>query len=187
MFAAAISSSACTVWTPKLAVARQVVEKLGGRRDRVAGEEQLQAALHAGRDQAQRNRLGAVDVAIVAGRQRRRLDFDRVRRQLGRLAEVVAGFESGNVGVEDLRLIGELRPPARRASPPPAARTSRRSSPRAKMFLLRCACGRFEALDPLGGARGQRRHRYAEDLVAVERAVLERVELVARLVAGCPW
>ena len=49
-------------------VAGEVVEQLGGGRDRVAGEEQLQAAPDAGRDQAQRHRLGAVDVAVLAGR-----------------------------------------------------------------------------------------------------------------------
>ena len=51
MLAAAISSSACTVRTPKRRVARELVEQLGGGRDRVAGEEQRQPAADAGGDQ----------------------------------------------------------------------------------------------------------------------------------------
>ena len=89
-------------------VAGEVVEELGGRGDRIGGEERLQPALDAGGDQAQRKRLGAVDVAVLAGVERRRLDFDRGRRQLGGLAEVVAGFEGGDVGVPDRRLFREL-------------------------------------------------------------------------------
>ena len=66
MFAAAISSSACIVRTPKFLCLRQLVQQLGRRRDRVAGVEQRQPAALGGRDQAPGERLRAGDVAVDA-------------------------------------------------------------------------------------------------------------------------
>ncbi len=161
-------------------VAGQVVEQLGGRGDRVGGEERLQAALDAGRDQAQRQRLGAVDVAVLAGSERRRLDLDPGDGQLGRLAEVVAGFEGGEVGREDRRMLGELglQPGDRRLD---RAAEHPGDEAEGEDVLGPLRLGGFEAVDVLGGARRHRGHRHAEDLVAVERVVVERVRLVAGL------
>ena len=56
-------------------VARQRVQQLGRRRDRVARVEEPEARLDAGGDQPVRERLGAVDVAVDAGRRGRGVDL----------------------------------------------------------------------------------------------------------------
>jgi hypothetical protein len=59
-------------------------------------------------------------------------------------------------------------------------------SPRANMFFERC----FSLLltgRSLERADRQRGDRHLEDLVALERAVLERVLVVAGLASGCRW
>src|SRR5436853_488102 len=66
----------------ELLVSRERVQQLRGRRDRVARVEELEARLHARRDQAERERLGAVDVAVGAGRGRSGLDLVARREQL---------------------------------------------------------------------------------------------------------
>ena len=53
--------------------------------------------------------------------------------------------------------------------------------PSANRFLQRAASRGVMPVDPLGGAHRHRGHRHAEDLVVVERVVLERVRLVAGL------
>ncbi len=68
MSAAAISSSAWTVRTPNCLWRDERVQQLRCGRDRIAGVEELQPALHARGDQAERERGGAVDVAVGAGR-----------------------------------------------------------------------------------------------------------------------
>ena len=99
------------------AVARERVQQLGGGRDRVAGVEEPEARLHAGGDQAVRERLGAVDVAVDAGRRRRGRHLVGDRDQLRGLAEVVARPERGQVGVAH-----------RRRRPRTSSRSSRRSA-----------------------------------------------------------
>ena len=71
-------------------VLAQLVEDVGGRRDRVGAEEQRQPRLHAAGDQAVGQRQVAGDVAVGARRHRRRLDLVGHREGLGRLAEVPA-------------------------------------------------------------------------------------------------
>ena len=68
----AISSSAWKVVTPKRLVLAQLVEDVGGRGDRVGPEEHRQPGLHAAGDQAVGQREVAGDVAVGAGRHRRR-------------------------------------------------------------------------------------------------------------------
>ena len=53
--------------------------------------------------------------------------------------------------------------------------------PSAKRFFERAASRARDPVDALGRAHGHRGHRDAEDLVVVERAVLERVGLVSGL------
>ena len=71
----AISSSAWNVVTPNALVLAELVEDVGGRGDRVGAEEQRQPGLHAAGDQAVGQREVAGDVAVGAGRHRRRLDL----------------------------------------------------------------------------------------------------------------
>ena len=84
-------------------VARELVQELGGGRDRVAGEEQRQAAADARRDQPQGRRLRPVDAAVGAGLGGGGLDLVVDLKQLGRLAEVVAGPEGGQVRLHHRR------------------------------------------------------------------------------------
>ena len=86
------------------------MQELGGRRDRVAGEEERQAAADAGGDQPERGRPRAVDAAVGAGLGGRGLDLVADLEELGRLAEVVAGAEGRQVRLPD-------RPASTRTSP----------------------------------------------------------------------
>jgi hypothetical protein len=102
------------------------------------------------------------------------------REELRRLAEVVARAEGGNIGVADARLAGELLldpvdGDVGRAAVHPGQEAEREHVLRALRVLG------HDPLDALGGAHGERGHRHAEHLVVLERAVLQRVGLVARL------
>ena len=165
---------------PETPVARQGVQQLGGRGDRVGGEEEPEPGLDAGRDQAQGERLGAVDVAVGAGRCGRRLDLVVNRQQLGGLAEVVARPERGEVGVAQRRRVLELLLDPGDARLRGAAVHPGDEAEREEVLAALCVAG-GDSLDVLGGAHGHRGHRHAEELVVVERVVLERVVLVARL------
>ena len=103
----AISSSAWNVVTPNALVLAQLVEDVGGRRDRVGAEEQRQPRLHAAGDQAVGQRQVAGDVAVGARRHRRRLDLVGDHERLGGLAEVPARAERRDVGVADVGRLGE--------------------------------------------------------------------------------
>ena len=105
--AAAISSSACIVLHAEVLELRQLVEDVRRRRDRVAGVDERQLGL------LRRRRRGPnasavlpIDVAVGAGRERRRLDLEGMVEQLGGLAEVAAGLERRDVGVADLVALG---------------------------------------------------------------------------------
>ena len=94
--------------------------------------------------------------------------------QLGRLAKVVTRAEGVEVGVADARLAGELLPdPLDRdvRGPPvhPGQKAEREHVLRPLLVLG------HDAVDALGGAHRHGRHRNAEHLVVVERAVLEGV------------
>ena len=88
-------------------------------------------------DEAERQRRVAGDVAVLPGRDRRRLDLVRVGEDLGGLAEVVAGAQHADVGVDQLRGLLE----ALRRSTSPSTRSGRWNSqdvsPSAKKFLQR--------------------------------------------------
>ena len=162
-------------------VPRELVQQLGGGRDRVAGEHERQAGPDAGGQQAERGGRRAVDVAVGAGRDvGRRVDAVLDVDQLGGLAEVPAGAEGGEVGLQRARLVDELAPQPvlgrlRRAVVEP------RDDAEREQVLGAPRVARRDALHRLGRARRQRRHRDPDQVVAVERAVLERVGLVARL------
>ncbi len=89
-------------------VLRKVLKHVRGRRDRIARENQLQARTHARRDQAERDRGVARDVAVYAGLKRRRLDHEAMGEHLRRLAERDTGAESLEVGFGDGRVLAEL-------------------------------------------------------------------------------
>ena len=99
-------------------VPRQLVEDVGRGRDRVGRVEQRQVRLLRRGDEPVRRRDVAGDVAVAARSEARRCDLVRVVEQLGRLAEVVAGLERG-----------EVRPTARARGWRTSARSTR-SSPR---------------------------------------------------------
>ena len=140
MPAAAISSSAWIVRTPMLLVARELVQELGRGRDRVAGEHQRQARADARGDQPERGRLRAVDVAVGAGRDvGRRVDAVLDVDQLGRLAEVPARAERGQVGLQRPRLVDELAPRSSPRSASVGRSYSHDTTPSANRFLARPA------------------------------------------------
>jgi hypothetical protein len=64
----------------------------------------------AGGDEPVRQCQVAADVAVGAGRRRGRAHLVGDTERLGRLAEVPAGLERGDVGLGDVRLVGELLP-----------------------------------------------------------------------------
>ena len=156
------------------------MQEVRGRRDRVARVEELEAAADAGRDQPERHRLRAVDVAVGARVGRGGLDLVVHGEQLGGLAEVPAGLEGGEVRVPDRRLAGELLldPLDRDVGRAPVHPGH---EPEREQVLGAGGVARGDALDALGGAHGQARHRNLVHLVGVEAAVLHRVRLVAGL------
>ena len=164
----------------------QVVQQVGGRRDRIGAEDERQPAAHAGGQQAERRGRRAVDVAIDARRHvARRADLVAHVDELGRLAEVHAGAEGGEVDVAHGGLVGEL------ALDPALGDLGRtvvepRDEAKGEEVARPLGVARGGALEPLDRAADDGRHRHALDLEAVERVVLERVRLVGRLlqVAG---
>ena len=89
-------------------VPRELLEDRRRGRDRVRAEEERQAAQLRRRDQPVGERLVAGDVAVRAGRERRRLHLVRDGESLGRLAERVAGLERLHVRLADVRRVREL-------------------------------------------------------------------------------
>ena len=162
-------------------MARELVQELGGRRDRIARQYQPQPAPGARRDQPERQRGRAVDVAIRARRDiRRRLDPVLDVEQLGRLAERPAGVEGRQVREQDRWLIRELV-----LDPPlgPVGRTPvqpRQHPQREQVLGAPCVTGRG-VLDPLDGAHGERGHRDPMHPERTQRTVLERIGAVAGL------
>jgi hypothetical protein len=157
------------------------VQQLGGGRDRVAREHERQARAHARGDQPERGRRRAVDVPVRSrGNVRGRVDPILHVDELGRLAEVPSGAEGGEVGLERPRLAGELvADPAlgrlRRPVVEPRHEAEREQVLRASGVACR------DVLHRRGGARGERRHRDADQVQALERAVLQRVRVITRL------
>ena len=81
-----------------------------GRGDRVAAEEHLHAGKLRPRDEPVRDRLGAGDGAVEPRLRRGGRDMMLLerRRQFGRLAIGMARVERGNIGLGQLRRLGEL-------------------------------------------------------------------------------
>ena len=179
--AAAISSSAWIVRDARAVVARELVQQLRGGRDRIAREQQRQAALHGGGDQPERGRRRAVDLAVGAGR-----DVGRGRdavlhvEQLGRLAEAPAGAEGREVGRARRRPRRELRLDPALGDVGGTAVEPRQQAEREEV-LRSAGVARADAFEALGRARGERRHRHAVDAEVAERRVLQRVAVVAGL------
>jgi hypothetical protein len=82
------------------------VEDVGGRRDGVRPEEEVEARLAAGSQQAVGQGEVTGDVAVPTLGQDGRGDLEGVLEQLGRLAEVEPGLEGGQIGVADDLLVG---------------------------------------------------------------------------------
>ncbi len=164
---------------PEALVAREVVEDVRGRRDRVGAQKQRQLRLDAGRDQAEPEGLVAGDVPVGAGRHLRRRHLVLRREALGGLAERVPGLERARVGLCDLRPLGELLLDVGdralgRARVEPGHQPEREHVLRA----LRLATRDADALERL---LRQRRQRHSLDEVLVDRAVVQRIRRIARL------
>jgi hypothetical protein len=130
--------------------------------------------------------LVARDVAIEARLHRRRLDLVLHRERLCRLAEGVARLERLHVRRGDLRPLRELRleegdRPFGGTSVEPRHQAEREHVLGALRLTLRDALDLLQCLDRHRGERDRM------DLVRLERAVLERIAVVARLgqVAVC--
>src|SRR6185503_8800346 len=90
-------------------VARELLEDRRRGRDRVGAEEEVEAALDRGSDEAVRDGRVAGDLPVDARSELRRLDLVRDDEVLARLAVVVAGHERPRVRLDDLRARRELR------------------------------------------------------------------------------
>ena len=161
-------------------VPRQLLEDRARGRDRVRAEEEVEPGQLRGGDQPVGERGVAGDLAVDARGQLRRRDLVADREVLRGLAVRVAGLERGRVRLRDLGplaelLLDELERPLGGPVVEPA------HQPEREEVLRALGLARGDPLDPL-----QRldRHRGQRDLVHVvvgERAVLERVRLVAGL------
>ncbi len=159
----------------------ELVEDLGGRRDRIAGQDERHPAAHARGDEAHGQRGRAVDVAVgPRGRVRGRLDVVLDVEQLGRLAERPAGVEGREVRLHDRGLAGEL------GLDPPFGDVDRtfvepREQAEREQVLGPAGVARRRLLDLLDRRDRQRGHRHPVDAELAERAILERILGVARL------
>ena len=177
--AAEISSSAWNVRTPNflcLASSCRMSEAgVIGYEPRKSGSlDSWPAAI-----EAVRERRVAGDVPVLARLDRGRLDLVADREVLGRLAVVPAGLERGHVGLVDLRLLAELRlEEGERALRGPSVQPGQQAEREHVLRPLGVLAGDVLVFKRLDGQRGQR-HRM--QLVPLERAVFERVLLIADL------
>ena len=163
-------------------VARQLVEQLGRGRDRVAGEEQPQPAAARWRRSARapsrwcRSRCGRCRAGRAPARPRSARPAARPSRRSCSRRGRRPGWRRGSAACPaNFFSIQSTVTLGRAAVHPRHAARARRGS---------CALRRRAAVMPSMPSVARtvmRRHRHAEDLVVVERAVLERVRLVARL------
>src|SRR5204862_7329590 len=75
----------------------KLVEDVRRRRDRIAGVEERELRALGRRDETPRDRCVSGDVAVAARREVRAFDLVLMRKQLGRLAEIVARTERAQV------------------------------------------------------------------------------------------
>ena len=160
---------------------REVVQDRRSRGDRIAAEEQVQPGQLRACNEAVADRLGTRDGAVqarLAGGGREMILLERPRK-LRRLAIGVAGIERGDIGLGQHRCLGEfaLEPVDQRL--PVTVEHPQREAERphvlaAQRFLVAKAEGlhRFER---------QRRDVESKHLPLLETAVLERADIVLRL------
>jgi hypothetical protein len=91
----------------------ELVEDVGGRRDRVRAEQHRELGELAGGDETPRQGGVAGHRGVLAARQLGRADLVAVTDLLGRLAEVQPGLEGGRVGVSPSRSCEAGDPPER--------------------------------------------------------------------------
>ena len=157
----------------------QLVQDVGGRRDRVGTEEQRQAGTPGGRDQPIGQRGVAGDVPVDARRHLGRLDLVLHRERLGGLAVVPAGPEGRLVRLHDLGVLGELGLEERhRAFGWPVVQPGQQAEREHVLRPLGLLPADVETLQRLDR---HRRDRQGVQLVAGQGAVLERAGLVADL------
>ena len=165
---------------PEVLVARQLVQDVRGRRDRVGAVKQRSLGQLRGSHEAEGRGLVAGDVAVLAGLEAGGRDDVALVEDLGRLAEVVAGLESPLVALGDDRPLGEL------LVDPDEGRVHRalvepehEAQGEEVLGQVDLLVGELEAL---GGTSVERRDRDREDAVGRQRAVRQGVARVADLV-----
>ena len=161
-------------------VPRQLLEDRARRRDRVGAEEEVEPGELRGGDQPVGDCRVAADLPVDARCHLRRGDLVADREVLRGLAVGVAGLERGRVRLRDLGPLRELLLDVlERALGGTVVEPAHQPEREEVLRALRLARG--DPLDPLQRAD---RHRGQRDLVHVvvgERAVLDRVGLVACL------
>ncbi len=161
-------------------VARELLEDRGGGRDRVSAEEEVEPGELRRGDQPVGERRVAGDLPVEARREGRRLHLVLHREGLGGLAERVAGMERLQVRRGDLGALGELLlEEALGRLGRPAVEP--RHQPKGEHVLRPLGLAGRDALDLLQRADRHRRQLHGMHLVVGERAVLDRVRRVARL------
>ncbi len=153
------------------------MQDVAGGRDRIRAEEQRASAFHRRRDESQRGRAVAGDVAIESRSDSRGRHFVRAREHLGRLAVVEPGLEHFNVRLENLgRLLETALEVAERALDRPLIQ------PRQHAEHEHVAASEHRAIvqtHPMHGERRELGHIDFDHLEFVERMVGERIALVA--------
>ena len=165
-------------------VARELVQDVARRGDRVAAVDELAVGQLRGSHETERGRLVARDVAVRARLELGRRDAVRRVEHLGRLAEGVAGLQRALVRLGDDGFGAEaLIDPAQRWIHAPLVEPEHQAQGEEVLGQVDLLGGHVEAFER---ARVERADRDLEDGVLLERAVVERVRLVARLlqVAG---
>ena len=164
-------------------VLRELVEDVGGRGDRVGAEHDVEAGLHAAGDQPVGQGQVAADVAVDPWRHRSRLHFVLDDEGLGGLAEVPPGLERRDVGVADVRDLGEpLAEEVDRGLGRPAVHPRQQPEREHVLGPGGVLARQAELLDRLDGHPGQV-HREDLEVAQLVVGVTERRERVRR-VAG---
>ena len=149
------------------------MQDVARRRDRIAAEKERPAGALRRRDQTERGRGVAGDVAVATGGDGRRLHLVRGAKHLGGLAEVVAGSDDAAVRLGDVRCLAKafLDPFQRRLD---RSLEQPRGQPEGEEVARphHGAGGQAHFVQSVDGQLGD---ADLEDLVAVERAVGERV------------
>ncbi len=156
----------------------ELVEDVASRGDGIATEEHRQLGQLACSDQTPSERDVAADVGVLARWELGRLDLEPMLELLGRLAEVVAGIERGDVAEPDELVLELGLDPVER--PLHRARIQPRDQAEREEVLRTFGVARLDS-KRLGGLLGERSHGDFDNSVAEQRIVGQRVGRVPGL------